>query len=443
MYLSRQLKHPKTLLVITLTLLLTPLATQIQKNSNTFKIKSKTTTPSSTQTVINPPSAKSAQTTTQHYTIQPNDTLSGIFKDQHINQKTLQQLLHSDINVLALDKLYPGQKLTFIYQKNQLNRFIIRLSLDKEVIYQYQDHDHFNFQEKDIPGTYRRQSITGNIHHNFSTSAITAGLNQQEIQFITDLLRNKINFSRQVQPNDRFEILIDRQFIDNQYTGKSRLEMVRLFNGNNIVEAYLFHNTYYDIDGKNIENTLQRLPLKKHYRISSPFNLRRKHPMTGAIHPHNGTDFAIPVGTPVLSTGDGIVTRVRHHKYAGLYIEIDHGNNFTTRYLHLSKALVTRGEHVSRGKQIALSGNTGRTTGPHLHFELRRKGSAINAMTAALPAGVPIKRSNLAAYHQQIEAYHLYMKHGTLNKSNEKNTRAVVNTPPKTNQNAATNNAEK
>ncbi|MGO1191510.1 M23 family metallopeptidase, partial [Vibrio casei] len=106
---------------------------------------------------------------------------------------------------------------------------------------------------------------------------------------------------------------------------------------------------------------------------------------------HYGTDFATPMNTPVYATGDGIVVKVGMHPLAGHYLVIKNGRTYSTRFLHLNKVLVDVGQVVSRGQKVAFSGNSGRSTGPHLHYELRKNGQPIDAMSAPLPDanGIP------------------------------------------------------
>ncbi len=131
----------------------------------------------------------------------------------------------------------------------------------------------------------------------------------------------------------------------------------------------------------------------------------RKHPVTGRISPHNGTDFATPVGSPVYSTGDGKVIAVRNHPYAGKYLVIEHNSVYKTRYLHLSRFLVKKGDHVKRGQKIALSGATGRLTGPHLHFEVLVRNRAVDAMKADLPLASSISTKDKPAFLARVSEF--------------------------------------
>ncbi|MED5466134.1 MAG: peptidoglycan DD-metalloendopeptidase family protein, partial [Pseudomonadota bacterium] len=113
-------------------------------------------------------------------------------------------------------------------------------------------------------------------------------------------------------------------------------------------------------------------------------------------------DLATPTGTPILSTGDGIVARIGNHPYAGKYIDIDHGGTHTTRYLHLHKILVRKGAAIERGQKIALSGNTGRSTGPHLHFEFHINGRPVDPLTANIPTAAAIPKADMASFKRKL-----------------------------------------
>lgn len=146
--------------------------------------------------------------------------------------------------------------------------------------------------------------------------------------------------------------------------------------------------------------------------MSSRFNPVRKHPVTGRVSPHNGADFATPIGTKVVAPGDGVVTMVTDHKFAGKYIVIEHGNKFRTRYLHLSKSLVRKGDRVSRGQVIALSGNTGRSTGPHLHYEFHVNGRPVDPMKVPLPTSTQLNSAELSEFISLVRSRQMLMDLG-------------------------------
>jgi len=338
------------------------------------------------------------------YIVQPGDTLSKIFERLQLSQKTMYELLEADVNVLALDNLMPGHTLVFEKQDEQLQRFELQFGLAHKVVYQRKD-DGFEFNEVRLEGDWRQELISGEIQYSFTGSSKQAGLTQWEAQTITQLLKARVDFRRDIQRGDKFEILLSRQYVDEEQTGNNKIEAIRIKSRRHDINAFLFEDNYYDEKGRNLEKAFQRYPFNGRYRLSSHYNPRRRHPVTGLIRPHNGTDFAMRKGSPVVSTGDGVVKRVVRHKYAGLYVEIQHGQSYKTRYLHLSKSYVVKGQRVKRGQKIALSGNSGRSTGPHLHFELHVNGRPVNAMTAKIPIAVSLTGKKKAAFEQQLKGY--------------------------------------
>ncbi|WP_415886250.1 peptidoglycan DD-metalloendopeptidase family protein [Neptuniibacter sp. QD37_6] len=337
------------------------------------------------------------------YIVRKGDTLGKIFERLHLPQKTMYQLLETDVNVLALDNLMPGHTLVFEKQNQKLQRLELQFSLAHKVVYK-RKADSFEFEEIRIEGDWQDKLIQGEIQYSFTGSGKKAGLTQAEAQSITQVLKQRVDFRRDIQRGDKFEVLVSRQYVDGEATGNTKVEAIRIKNRHNI-SAFLFEDNYYDEKGRNLEKAFQRYPFNGKYRLSSHFNPRRKHPVTGLIRPHNGTDFAMRIGTPVVSTGDGVVTRVVRHKYAGLYIEIKHGQSYKTRYLHLHRSYVVKGQRVKRGQKIALSGNSGRSTGAHLHFELHKNGRPVNAMKAKIPIAVSLTGKKKNAFQRQLKDY--------------------------------------
>ncbi|ADD79799.1 peptidoglycan DD-metalloendopeptidase family protein [Candidatus Riesia pediculicola] len=126
---------------------------------------------------------------------------------------------------------------------------------------------------------------------------------------------------------------------------------------------------------------LLKYPTERIFKISSRFSLRRINPVTGLLSPHRGTDFSMPVGTSVLSVANGTVSIAKYSNIAGYFIVIQHENKLVTKYMHLLKLMVKPGQKVKKGQCIGLSGNTGRTTGPHLHYEIWVGSQAIDPLT--------------------------------------------------------------
>ena len=339
------------------------------------------------------------------WTIASGDNLSAIFDSVQISQTVLFQILSADESLLALDILRPGNTLTFTLneESRRLEEMELFIHPAHQVVYRRVAEDSFEYEEIILPGTWENQVINGEMDGSFYNSALLAGLSEQEAGNITYLFKSKINFARDIRAGDRFQVVRSLQSLDGRLTGQSHIEGIRIFTRKHSYTAFLFEDgNYYDEQGESLARAFQRYPYKGHHRISSPFNPSRRHPITGRISPHKGVDFSMPTGTPIYATGDGEVVRVKNHPFAGKYIEIKHDGRYVTRYLHLSKSTVRRGQKVKRGERIALSGNTGRSTGPHLHYELHIKGRAVNPMTAKIPMAASIPKTKFKNFQERV-----------------------------------------
>ena len=340
------------------------------------------------------------------YTVQEGDSLDKIRKKLVIEDGVYGELLEADRDsaLLALDNLKKGNKLQFSFdQADDLTQLTLELNPARKVHYK-RGAKGFDAKREDLPGVWKPIYLEGVIVKSFSEDMISSGAKSKETYAIHQLLKNRINFSKDLQKGNRFRVLISRQFVDDKPTGQSRLQVLELTQSKRKIEAFSFKGGYYDQHGKSIEKSFDLKPFKGDYRISSHFSHARKHPVTGAIKPHLGTDYALPTGTPVYATADGVVSRVVFHQYAGLYVELNHGNYYKTRYLHLSKAFVKPGQPISRGALIAKSGATGRITGPHLHYEFHEGGKAVNSLKASALRGLSIKDKDKPAFLKQVAA---------------------------------------
>ncbi len=224
--------------------------------------------------------------------------------------------------------------------------------------------------------------VTIDKGESFSSASNRAGVTYGEINQITKLFKGRIQFSRNIRAGDTMRVL----YSDAKGKGKIQAVEFNLSKGGKVA-SYLnpSDGKYYDENGMNADRgTFRRFPLDGKIRISSNFNPGRVHPVLGYARPHNGTDFAVPVGTRVVAPADGVVDKTGYSRGSGYYIVIRHRGAYSTVYMHLSKIQVKQGQRVKMGATIARSGNTGMSTGPHLHYELRINGRPVNAMRVNL-----------------------------------------------------------
>ncbi|MGL5393518.1 MAG: peptidoglycan DD-metalloendopeptidase family protein [Shewanella sp.] len=333
------------------------------------------------------------------------DTLSGLFSKAGVDQVTMYKVLEADLNILALDTLLPGNRMQFwLDDVGQLQKLELYFNAARQVVFTRYEDGSFNVEEVNVEGVWQNRILTGDIRGSFYVSAQKMGLAAADIQRIEDLLKEKVNFARDLHAGDKFSVLVNDQYVEGEATGASQILGVMLKTGRSEISAFQHTDgSYYDAKGRSLVRAFQRIPLIKQPRMSSRFNSHRKHPITGRVSPHNGTDFSVPIGTKVVAPGDGVVSLVTDHQFAGKYVVIDHGGKYRTRYLHLSKSLVRKGQRVSRGQVIALSGNTGRSTGPHLHYEFHINGRPVDPMKADIPMSSQLAADELRSFANMVK----------------------------------------
>lgn len=329
-----------------------------------------------------------------YYNIEKGDTLSGVLSRYEVNRSDI-YLLTAQYKQLA--NLRIGQRVSWIVdENNNLQAFTWYESSRNSRIYKRQGDRYTEYIEK-RESSWRPVVFSGRIDTNFLVDAKNSGLTLNEVATITKVLQWQLDF-RRLQKGDRFAVYIQREMINNRHES-SELLAVRIKNFNQDYYAILADDgNYYNSNGGGLSRSLMRYPLDKPARVSSPFNPHRLNPVTKRITPHNGVDFAVSRGTKVLASGDGEVVMAKYSGSAGNYIAVRHGRQYATRYMHLDKILVKPGQRVKKGQTIALSGNTGRSTGPHLHYELHIDNKPVNPMTASLPQSTGLTGKSKAAY---------------------------------------------
>lgn len=241
----------------------------------------------------------------------------------------------------------------------------------------------------------QRQAVAvGRINDSLYQDATDANVPPGLIKPFMDLFAWDIDYTRDIHPGDTFKITYEETVDDRGQRVKTGRILAASFTvGKRTQQAFWFvdengRGDYYNEKGEGKRKLLLRTPLET-YRISSHFNLKRKHPILGFTRAHKGTDFAAPTGTPVKASGDGTVTFVGWHGGHGKFVKIRHNGTFTTAYAHLSRYIngLKVGSKVRQGQTIAYVGSTGASTGPHLHYEVIRNGTHVNAMSTDLPTG--------------------------------------------------------
>jgi murein DD-endopeptidase MepM/ murein hydrolase activator NlpD len=218
-----------------------------------------------------------------------------------------------------------------------------------------------------------------------------------------------VDFQRDIQPGDEFQVMYERYFTDNGAAARDGdILYAALTLGGKQMELYRYKTRdgvvdYFNRQGESIRKALLRTPIDG-ARVSSKFGMRR-HPILGFSKMHAGMDFAAPTGTPIYAAGNGVIEEIGPKSGFGNYVRVKHNQQIATAYAHLSKfgQGMRRGGQVQQGDIIGYVGTTGRSTGPHLHYEVLRGGRQINPMSVELPSGIALEGRELAAFKHHVE----------------------------------------
>jgi len=336
------------------------------------------------------------------YTVSSGDTLSSALNQYGIDISDINALVVSDRD---LRNLQVGQQLSWTLDDDGgLKTLSWEISRRETRTYERTPAGGFKMDSEMQKGEWRNSVMQGEVRGSFAASAMRAGLSGAEASAVIKAMQWQMDF-RKLRAGDQFSVLMSREMLDGK-SAQSQLLGVRLRSGGKDYYAFRAEDgKFYDRSGSGLARGFMRFPTVKQYRVSSNFNPRRLNPVTGRIAPHKGVDFALPIGTPVLAVGDGEIVVAKNGGAAGNYVAIRHGRQYMTRYMHMKKVLVKPGQKVKRGDRIGLSGNTGRSTGPHLHFEIWINNQAVNPLTAKLPRMEGLTGKDRSDYMAQVKSW--------------------------------------
>ena len=334
-------------------------------------------------------------------TVASGDSLSLIFQRANLSPKEVYRL-SSAKDGKALRNLYPGEKFRFgIDSKGGLVELHYIKSALESLIF---THDNGSYsaeqrlREPDVLMSYREGVIADSLY----LSAKKAKLPDKLIMELANIFGWDIDFVFDIRPGDSFSLLFEDRYIEGEKLSPGNIIAASFTNRGKTYNAVRYKNSkgfsnYYTPAGLSMRKTFLRTPLDI-FRISSGFNLRRKHPIHKKIKAHRGVDYAAPRGTPVYAAGDGKVTATGYSKANGNYVFIQHGQTYVTKYLHLNKRKVRKGQNVRQRQLIGTVGSTGYATGPHLHYEFLVNGVHRNPRTVKLPQARPIAKAEKQAF---------------------------------------------
>ena len=341
--------------------------------------------------------------------IKSGETFDKILENYSINKSEINKIKKSLKKKVNLNKLNTKQIIQFSLDKtnNKIVEFTYQVSNTKKIFLKRSiEEDNFNEEilsiqlDKNI--IYKENIIVQSLYKAASDQKIPANI----IIDFAGIYGFQVDFQRDIRKQDKFQIMYEiflnekKEIIE---TGEILYANLKLSGQDN--DLYYFDNKdnegHYDKNGKSVKKALMKTPING-ARLSSPFGMR-KHPIDGYNKMHRGTDFAAPMGTPIMASGDGVVKKAGWCGGGGNCIKIKHNSTYQTIYAHMSKFArgIKPGVRVKQGQTIGYVGSTGKSTGPHLHYEVIVNGKKVNSQKLKLPSGKVLKGTERKSFETQ------------------------------------------
>ncbi len=352
---------------------------------------------------------------TQKTRLKKNETLSSALKRINFTNYHINKIINTISKLSSGPKILSSLPVGMIIEysnPSDLTGGALKLNYTKtKDIFVWQDiENNYKSQVFLRPTRTEKTLIKGIIKNNLYISAIKSGIPENTLLEMISLLGFSIDFQREVRSGDSFEVLFTKEIdiLSELVIQTKPIQYVSINLSGNKLNFFKYEDKfgypqYYDENGKSAKRTIMKTPING-ARLSSRYG-NRKHPILGYTKMHRGLDFAAPSGTPIFAAGDGIIEKAGWNGSYGKYIRIRHTGTYKTAYAHLSgfHKNISIGKRVLQGKIIGYVGTTGRSTGPHLHYEVIKNNIQVNPMTIKLPAGKNIPKTDINNYKSQVQ----------------------------------------
>lgn len=351
------------------------------------------------------------QYTVRKYKIKRGDTFGAILERNGIDYPEVYKILQKIKGNVNIRKLQIGKPYTLLFTKDSVptpKSFIYHPdNLGYRVV---QLRDSVFGKEVNKPIRTVELEATGVIESSLYETMLNSGYNHMLTYFLADVYAWTIDFTR-LDKGDRFKVIYTEKFVDDSISvGIDKIKAAYFEHRGKGLFAYEFETDsikgivdYFDENAKNLRRAFLKAPVK-FSRISSRYNLKRRIAYYGRVKPHRGTDYAAPVGTPIMATAKGRVTKASYTRGNGNYVKIRHNTTYSTQYLHMKRRNVRVGQYVKQGDVIGWVGMTGNTSGPHVCYRFWKNGRQVDPYKQKLPEAKPISKELKNAFFAHIES---------------------------------------
>lgn len=340
----------------------------------------------------------------QEMPVRSGDSLSTLFRKAGFSDGLMLSVIHGKGEAKKLQRLYAGETIAFATDaEGDLAGIRLQRSLMEALVIERTGEGFVGetvVREPEVRTTYAEAEIDSSLFG----AGQAAGLSDKLTMELANIFGWDIDFILDIRKGDRFSVVYEELYLDGEKFDNGRILAASFYNQGRELAAVLYTDSngvsdYFTPEGRSMRKAFLRTPVD-FARVSSNFNLNRRHPVLNTIRAHKGTDYAARTGTPIKAAGDGRVTLAGRKGGYGNTVVLQHGNNITTLYAHMSKFAkgVRSGKYVKQGQVIGYVGSTGLATGPHLHYEFRLNGVHRNPVTVKLPDAAPIPKSEMARF---------------------------------------------
>jgi murein DD-endopeptidase MepM/ murein hydrolase activator NlpD len=344
-------------------------------------------------------------------TIRSGDSFGAIMDTHGISRKKVFEITNTIKDTFNIARIRAGKPYMLLKSKDTTEKAQVFVYQNNKIDYTVIDfRDSIIVKKRKKPIKLVEKTASGIINSSLMQTFDDMDLNFLVAYNMADIYAWTIDFTR-LQAGDRFKVIYTEKFIDDTIpAGVDQIKASYFEHQGKPIYAFRFiddsiNNSvdYYDDEANNLRRAFLTAPVK-FSRISSRYNLKRRIKYYGnKVRPHRGTDFAAPIGTPILATADGVVTKSERRGGNGKYVKIRHNATYDTQYLHMSRQAVKVGEFVKQGDVIGYIGMTGNTGGPHVCYRFWKNGKEVDPFKQDLPASKPLADSLKQGFYNHIK----------------------------------------
>ena len=331
------------------------------------------------------------------------DTLGKLLRKSGLSAAETDEVIRSLSDVLDFKKIRPGQ--TFHIERGPDGRvklFELELSKVSKVRSERQQSGELIGRADDTQTRLELKTVTGTIDSSLYAAIKNAGETAALVDFFVDVFAYDLDFYNDTHDGDQFRVIVEKHYKDQEFIRYGRILAAEYKGKAGTFQTFHWNGKYYDAKGESSERGMLKTPLK-FSRISSGFDLRRMHPVLHTTRAHLGIDYAAPTGTPVWAAASGVVTHRAPSGGAGNLVMIRHDGGIETAYMHLSKfANIKVGQRIEAKTVIGYVGTTGLSTGPHLHFGVKKNGAFVDPSKLAPIRGKAVPKGELDAFRAEM-----------------------------------------